>query len=238
MVDQTSISISETLTNALSRDKTFRESAEAQLSKLALQNYPLFLFNLATELADEGKNQGTRQLAATYIKNSLQHSNELREIWHKLDSAPKDQIKNLILSTLATTNKSIMRAAGIVISGIVKVEQPLHEKWPTLIATLCQSAFNENVNIILASIESLGYICEELTLKTIDSNSVDSILSALIQNISGNIQNKEIVNSGLKALLKCVKLAEKNFSRDVSKFFLVFFGFLKFHFCFFNNFLE
>jgi importin subunit beta-1 len=210
------ISISEILNNALSSDKTTRQDSENKLSNLALRNFPEFLFNLATELADESKPIKSRQMAATYIKNSIFISNDLKDIWvNKIDPTAKEQIKNLILSTLATKFKEVRAAAGLVLAGICRVDLPLNEKWPTLIASLCQSAYHENLNIRLAAIESLGYICEELTPKTIDSGSVDTILSALIQNINQSIKDAEIVRASLKAFFHTIKLAEKNFSRGV-----------------------
>lgn len=212
------MTISEILNNALSGEKAIRQDAENKLSILALRNFPEFLYNLATELADEGKPVKIRQMAATYIKNSITVSSELKEIWtSKIDAAVKDQIKNLILSTLATQFKEVRAAAGLVIAGIVRVDMPLAEKWPNLVSSLCQSAYHENLNIRLAAIESLGYICEELTSKTIDPSSVDSILSALIQNLQNSITEAEVVRSALKAFFHTIKLAEKNFSRQVRK---------------------
>ena len=209
------MTISDILSNALSGDKVIRTDAENKMQELAMRNFPEFLYKLATELADESKPTKIRQMAATYIKNSITRG-ELQEIWvSKLDPSVKDQIKNLILSTLATNYKEVRAAAGLVIAGICKVDLPLNEKWPGLINSLTQSAYHENLNIRLAAIESLGYICEELTPKTIDSASVDSILSALIQNISNSIGEVEVVRSGLKAFFHTIKLAEKNFSREV-----------------------
>jgi importin subunit beta-1 len=211
------MTISEILGNALSGEKAVRQDAESKLQQLALGNFPEFLYNLATELADEGKPVKIRQMAATYIKNSITVSSELRETWtNKMDAAVKEQIKNLILSTLATKFKEVRAAAGLVIAGIVRVDLPLNEKWPTLVSSLSQSAYHENINIRLAAIESLGYICEELTAKTIDATSVDSILSALIQNLTNSIGEVEVVRSSLKAFFHTIKLAEKNFSRQVN----------------------
>ena len=214
------MTISEILANALSGEKALREDAERKLQQLALRNFPEFLYNLASELADESKPTKIRQMAATYIKNSISVASELKDIWvNKLDPSVKDQIKALVLSTLATKFKEVRAAAGLVIAGICRVDMPLSEKWPALVDSLTQSSYNENVNIRLAAIESLGYVCEELTAKTIDSSAVDSILSALIQNINSYISNKEIVETSLKAFYHCIKIAEKNFSKGVKMIF-------------------
>jgi len=216
MVD-TSDNITSILTNALSGDKLTRQESEKKLEQLALGNFPEFLYELAKQLSDESKPVKIRQLAATYIKNSIVRSDSLREIWtNKLDSTVKDQIKRQVLSTLATNYKEVRAAAGIVIAGICKVDLPLQEKWPELISSLCQNSYHENINISLAAIESLGYVCEELTNKTIDTASIDSVLSSLISNLSTKLNSLDIVKSCLKALFHAVRLAEKNFSREVN----------------------
>jgi importin subunit beta-1 len=212
MVDKEkqSLTITDILNNVLSTDKLVREDSQNKLQQLALNNFPEFLYNLGSELSDESKPVKIRQIAAVYLKNSIVNSTELRDIWlNKLDPNAKDHIKSLVLATLATNFKEVRKAAGIVIAGICKVDLPLNEKWPELINSLCQSAFNENLNIKLAALESLGYVCEELTPKTIDTASVDSILSAIIQNFSTSV---EFAKTSLKAFFHTIKLAEKNFS--------------------------
>jgi importin subunit beta-1 len=215
MVD-ISDNITQILTNALSGDKQIRQDSEKKLEQMALQNFPEFLYELAKQLSDEGKPVKIRQLAATYIKNSIVRSENLREIWtNKIDLTVKEQIKRLALSTLATSYKEVRAAAGIVIAGICKVDLPLQEKWPELVNSLCQNSYHENINISLAAIESLGYLCEELTLKTIDTVSIDNILSSLITNLANKLNNLDVVKSCLKALFHTIRLAEKNFSREV-----------------------
>lgn len=199
-------------TNALSSDKTIRESAEKTLSNLAESDPTKFLINLSFELADEGKSTGGRQMAASIMKNFITISIKTKEIWVNLDMNSKDQIKNSILSTLASKEKNVRKSAGTVIAGICKVDLPITEKWPNLISSLCNNSYNENLNIRHAAIECLGYLCEELSTKTLDSLSIDSILSSLIRNITDKEINSEILFTALNAFLHCLPLAEKNFT--------------------------
>jgi len=201
------------ITNALSSEKQVRETAEKSLLELAVANSRKFLFNLATELADEGKQTPCRQMAALLMKNFISINEKSKQIWINLENNSKDQIKNLILSTLASQNKNVRKAAGLLIAAICKVDLPLTEKWPNLISSLCSNSYNENLNIRHAAIESLGYLCEELNNKSIDPLSVDSILSALIKNITEKQINDEILFTALNAFLHCLPLAEKNFSK-------------------------
>ena len=64
----------------------------------------------------------------------------------------------------------------------------------------------------LSAIEALGYVCEELTTKSIDSSNVDKIMNALIQNLTNEQNPVEVVLQVLKALYYTIRLAEKNFS--------------------------
>lgn len=198
--------------NALSSDRQTLQNAEKALSELALIDPPKFLFNLASELSDEAKPTPSRQMAAALMKNFITINEKTKLVWINLEENSKDQIKNLILSTLASQDKKVRKAAGLVIAGICKVDLPLTEKWSTLISSLCSNSYNENLNIRHAAIESLGYMCEELTNKSIDSSSVDSILSAIIKNITEKQINNEILFTALNAFLHCLPLAGKNFS--------------------------
>jgi importin subunit beta-1 len=201
-------------TNALSSDKQIREAAEKTLSDLASADPTKFLLNLSFELADEAKQTPGRQMAAAVMKNFITISDKTKDIWINLDIKAKDQIKNSILSTLASKEKNVRKAAGMVIAGICKVDLPLAEKWPNLVFNLCSNSYNDDLNIRHAAIESLGYLCEELTIKTIDALSIDSILSALIRNITDKEINPEILFTALNAFLHCLPLAEKNFSKQ------------------------
>ena len=211
MIDQ---QYSQLILNALSSNKSTREASEKQLSELALGDPSKFLFNLASELSDEDKPTHSRQMAAALMKNFITISDKPKTIWINLELNSKNQIKNLILSTLASQDKNVRKAAGLVIAGICKVDLPLTEKWPNLISSLYSNSNNENLYIRHAALETLGYLCEELTNKTIDSLSVDSILSGLITNLSDKQINSEILNTALTAFLHCLPLAEKNFSKE------------------------
>lgn len=215
------VNITQILNNALSYEKEIRETAQKGLEQLALNNFPDFLYKLSTELADESKSTKIRQMAATYMKNSLVYIDQFKETWaNKLEPYIKNQIRTHVLATLASEVKDVRAAAGLVIAGMCKVDLPLKDKWPELIPSLCQNTYNSNNNLRLAAIECLGYLCEELSPKTLDSESVDNILSALIQNLSNTSSPEDAVKSCLKAFFYAIKFAEKNFSRVVNKIFI------------------
>ena len=206
------INIDQILLQAQGADPNQRNIGMKALNDLAQQNLSSFLTNLGTILSNESKDSKIRQLSAILIKNSLLYSEDYRKKWKtEISKEEKDNIKLLILSTLASSQKSIRTMAGTVISSICKIDTPITETWPDLLPSLTNNAFNEDINMKLSAIETLGYVCEELNTKSIDSANVDKIMNALIQNLIKGENNKQVILQLLKALSYAIRLAQKNF---------------------------
>ena len=209
----TSLSIDQLLQMALDADETKRNTGMNSLNSFADTNLSLFLQKLGEILSDESKKLEIRQLSAILIKNSLLKVERFQEIWKtQLPPEEKKTIKLLVLSTLASSQKQIRTIASTVISSICKIDSPITQTWPDLLPSLTQNAFNEDINLKLSAIEALGYVCEEITIKSIDAANVDKILNALIQNLKNGQNSEEVVLQVLKALYYSIRLAEKNFS--------------------------
>ncbi len=84
-----------------------------------------------------------------------------------------------------------------------------------MIPSLVNNCFNEQQVFKLASIETLGFISEEITSKMISPGDVDQILSGLISNIKAENASDELLSLSLKAFLNTVTLASKNFTTPV-----------------------
>ena len=208
-----SISIDQLLQMALEIDETKRNNGMNSLNNLADSNLSLFLQQLGTILSDESKPTGIRQLSAVLIKNTLVKVERYQEIWKtQLPQEEKNRIKLLVLSTLASSKKEIRTIASTVISSISKVDSPITQTWPDLLPSLTQNAFNQDINMKLSAIEALGYVCEEISIKSIDASNVDNIMNALIQNLKNEQNSVDVVIQVLKALYYSIRLAEKNFS--------------------------
>ena len=209
----TPLNISQLLQMALEADETKRNTGMNSLNSIADSNLSLFLQKLGEILSDESKRLEIRQLSAILIKNSLVKVEHFQEIWKtQLPQEEKNKIKLLVLSTLASSKKQIRTIASTVISSICKIDSPITQTWPDLLPSLTQNAFNEDINLKLSAIEALGYVCEEITIKSIDAANVDKILNALIQNLKNGQNSVEVVIQVLKALYYSIRLAEKNFS--------------------------
>ena len=206
--------ISTLLTEARSGDKHIRTNAEAQLSLMANQNFPQLLYLLSEELSNENKLKENRQLSASIIKNSIVYHDKLLDEWKKINTDLKNQIKTRILSSLASNIKEVRKSASSAVAGICKIELP-EGKWPEIIECLVSNSFNQNLNFRLASLETLGYICEEINVKSISTQEVDAILTALIKNLNDDACDLTIAQFCLNALKYAISLAEKNFKNKV-----------------------
>lgn len=211
----TSTNIDQFLVMALDANAEKRNSGMNSLNALAETNLSVFLQQLGTILSDESKPSNIRQLSAILIKNSLVHAEAYREIWkNRLSKEEKNQIKLLVLSTLASSKKEIRTSASSVISSIAKIDSPIIETWPELLPSLTDNAFNPDLNMKLSAIEALGYVCEELTTKSINPENMNKIMNALIMNLTNEQNSVEVVLQVLKALYYSIRLAEKNFSNE------------------------
>ena len=82
------------LQDALSGDKSLRDKAEADITRLADENFGLFLLNLSIQISNEEVPKTLRQISATIIKNMItktQYTNQ----WNKLEREQKEKIKIL-----------------------------------------------------------------------------------------------------------------------------------------------
>lgn len=213
--------ISHILQAGLSSDMTTRGQAEKTIDQMATQNFSGFLKLCSQELSNETKFIKNRQLAATLIKNMLIHMPNYVGKWEQLPNSEKDEIKGNILSTLASQEKDIRKAAALVVAGkisvkigICKIELPM-KSWPGIIDILVKNCSNENENYRLSSIITLGYISQEITVQDLTSEEVDKILTGILQNLnssSNHINSAELENTAIIALINYVSYAKKNFS--------------------------
>lgn len=196
------------LENTLDNDQQIRSNAEIVISKFINENFFEYLKSLATLLSNESVSVSARQVASTLIKNPLIHIDLYQQKWKQFNNESRNIIKQLILSTLASEKPIIRKSVSSVIASLVRIEMPISQNWADLLPALCQDNF-QNDQFRLAAIETLGYISEELFNTKVDGGTVDLILSALITNITKNLQNEEIVMMSLKAMIGTLRILEK-----------------------------
>ncbi|XAR71612.1 hypothetical protein NMG60_11017972 [Bertholletia excelsa] len=213
--------VTQILLNAQSVDAAVRKHAEDSLKQFQEQNLPVFLLSLAGELANNDKPVDSRKLAGLILKNALdakdQHRKfELVQRWLSLDVAVKSPIKACLLQTLSSPVHDARSTASQVIAKVAGIELP-HKQWPELIGTLLSNIHQLPIHVKQATLETLGYLCEEVSPDVIDQDHVNKILTAVVQGMNASEGNNDVRLAATRALYNALGFAQANFSNDMER---------------------
>jgi importin subunit beta-1 len=202
------MSLSEILTQCRNDNDKIRSEAEKRLDNMAMNDFGQLLEGCARELAGESNPKENRQLCATLIKNMILYQPKHQGKWEQLGHEIKFTIKNYVISCLASNVKEVRKAAAVTVAGICKLEIPRGE-WPNIINILIETSSNQDINIRMSSLITIGYISQELMPGHLSSEEVDAILCALINNLRADI-DLEIISVAIVAFLNFIVFAKKN----------------------------
>ncbi|KAJ7945077.1 importin subunit beta-1-like [Quillaja saponaria] len=213
--------ITQILLNAQAVDGSVRKQAEESLKQFQEQNLPSFLLSLAGELANDDKPFESRKLAGLILKNALDSKEQHRKIefiqrWLSLDSPVKDQVKACLLKTLSSTVPDAWSTASQVIAKVAGIELP-HKQWPELVGSLLSSIHQLPPHTRQATLETLGYICEEVSPDVVDQDHVNKMLTAVVQGIISSESNNDVRLAATRALYNALGFAQANFSNDMER---------------------
>ncbi|KAL5814428.1 hypothetical protein ACOSQ4_025069 [Xanthoceras sorbifolium] len=213
--------VTQILLNAQAVDGTVRKQAEESLKQYQEQNLPSFLLSLGGELANDEKPVESRKLAGLILKNALdakeQHRKfELVQRWLSLDSAVKAQIKSCLLKTLTSPAHDARSTASQVIAKVAGIELP-HKQWPELIGALLSNIHQLPSHTKQATLETLGYICEEVSSDVVEQDHVNKILTAVVQGMNASESNNDVRLAATRALYNALGFAQANFSNDMER---------------------
>jgi importin subunit beta-1 len=130
-------------------------------------------------------------------------------------------MKDAVLRNLASQSKPIRSQIASLVSAIAAIEVPRGE-WLELIPMLCTNANHTDSQVKLASLQTLGFICEELEPMDLNAGLKNAIVSALTTTISkdeGNEFTTSVIAS--KALLSAIALASQNFEVQAERDFIM-----------------
>ncbi|CAL4982818.1 unnamed protein product [Urochloa decumbens] len=232
-----SFDITQILLTAQSADGVIRKHAEESLRQFQEENLPGFLLSLSSELANEEKPE-SRRLAGLILKNSLDAKPMLVSLsldpkqapvrwptqdrqdvilrWLKLDVNTTAQIKKLLLQTLSSTVASARSTASQVIAKVAAIEIT-HFQGLELIGSLLSSMHQIQPNVKQAALETLGYICEEISQEPVDQDHVNEILTAIVHGMNAYEGNNDVRLAAIRALYNALGFAEVNFSNDMER---------------------
>ncbi|KAL6177827.1 hypothetical protein ACLB2K_049349 [Fragaria x ananassa] len=213
--------ITQFLLNAQAVDGNVRKHAEENIRQFQEQNLPSFLFSLAAELANDDKPVESRKLAGLILKNALdakeQHRKfELAQRWIALDPNAKAQIRACLLKTLSSPAHDARSTASQVIAKLAGIELPI-KQWPELIEALLSNNNQLPAHTRQATLETLGYICEEVSPEVVEQDHVNKILTAVVQGMSSSESNNDVRLAATRALYNALSFAQANFSNDTER---------------------
>eukprot|EP00249_Psilotum_nudum_P018883 c27000_g2_i1 orf=121-2082(+) len=222
--------ITQILLNAQSPDGSIRKVAEESLRHLQEQSMPDFLVSLSRELANDDKPQDSRKLAGLILKNSLDAKEasrklELAQSWRSLDPMVKVHIKAALMQTLASSAVDACHTSAQVIAKVAAIELPQGE-WPELVGSLLSNMGGPRADrspslLKQVTLETLGYVCEEVPSDVLVQDQVNSILTAVVQGMNDAEVNSEVRLAATKALNNALDFAHTNFQNVMERDYLM-----------------
>mmetsp|Transcript_9907 Transcript_9907/g.9825 ORF Transcript_9907/g.9825 Transcript_9907/m.9825 type:complete len:338 (-) Transcript_9907:1543-2556(-) len=203
-------SLGEILLNAQSADPNIRVAASDLLQAQKQTNPAIYILDLSNVLASQTEHKVSRQLAGINLKNVLANTNHeefLINVWDKVDLNTKTIIRNNTLGTLASEDRDIRLSASQAVAAIAKHDLPKGD-WTDIVGILIANASNVNLNFRLASLMTMGYICEGTSPETLRPDLSNPILSSYAANISSEENNQEVKLTALKALKNSLQFAK------------------------------
>lgn len=219
------IEVTQILLSAQSIDGAVRKHAEESLKQFQEQNPTGFLLSLSNELANNDKPVDSRKLAGLVLKNALDAKEQYRKYelvqrWLSLDALVKAQVKGCLLQTLSSPSIDARSIASQVIAKIAGIELP-QSQWPELISSLLSNIHQLQPHVKQATLDTLGYVCEEVSPEVVDQDEVNKILTAVVQGMSASEGNIDVRLAGTRALYNALGFAQANFANDMERDFIM-----------------
>ncbi|KAJ1675667.1 karyopherin Kap95 [Spiromyces aspiralis] len=211
------MNFTEILHGTLSPDQNIRVQATNALDSVEKDNFPQYVTALIGELVNEGNNTSVRMAAGIALKNTLTAREDKRKEeymmrWLQVDPSVRNQIKQGVLGTLATSDSQASRAAAQTIAAIAAIELPQNQ-WPDAINTLLTNVNTQNEHLKKASLQAIGYICESIDPEILASQS-NTILTAVVQGANASETNQEVRHAAITALYNSLEFVRENFERE------------------------
>ena len=89
-----------------------------------------------------------------------------------------------------------------------------NNEWPELFDIFVSTCQNEDRNIKLSSIITLGYIAQEMSNRDITEEQINKCISAIYQKLD-NDNDEEILMEAIQAFLLFLPFAKLNFTNEV-----------------------
>eukprot|EP00879_Flechtneria_rotunda_P012371 GHRR01012918.1.p1 GENE.GHRR01012918.1~~GHRR01012918.1.p1 ORF type:complete len:702 (+),score=217.59 GHRR01012918.1:232-2106(+) len=217
------VEVTQLLLHAQDPDINVRSLAEQKIQQFQEQNYPGFLASLAAELSTAQKPADSRCLAGLVLKNTLDAKDEARKVelqarWSAVDNTLRNQIREALLTTLQTEPQDVRHTAALVIAKVAAIDLP-QKAWPNLIQALLanMSATPQHHGVRQATLETLGYVCEEMGAvsdEVLAPDQINMILTAVVAGMRPEEPSPDTRLAATKALQNAIEFADHNFENE------------------------
>ncbi|KAJ1646176.1 karyopherin Kap95 [Coemansia asiatica] len=211
------MSFAEILGGTLSPDAHIRDQATRALESAENENFPQYLLSLTQELANENGQTPVRSAAGIALKNTLTAKDDIRQEqhaqrWLQLDDNVRGQIKQGTLITLSSENRQVTTAAAQAIAAITAIELPQNQ-WLDVISTLLQNVSSPSTSLKIASLQTIGFICESIDPEILATQS-NTILTAVIQGANSEEPSQDVRFAAITALYNSLEFVRQNFENE------------------------
>ncbi|CCI43990.1 unnamed protein product [Albugo candida] len=198
-------------------DPVLRKQAEDVLNTALQTQMGQFMVTLVQALATEEFSIVGRQAAGLYLKNVLDAKDEVLQqqkiqAWFQLNQALRDQIKETSLSVLKSSETVARHTSAQLVAKLGAIEITT-QSWPNLLPTLLKNVTSEAEGCIQATLECLGYLCDEIDdPSSISEHDTNRILTAIVDGVRAD-RNPSVRYAAVTALRNSLEFVSSNFKR-------------------------
>jgi importin subunit beta-1 len=180
-------------------DAATRQDAEQALEARERDNLAGHARDLAIELEAEDRPIAVRALAGLLLKNALDAKTEsLRaereDRWLSLPTDIRNAVKSSLLSSLHSHEAQARHTAAQAIGKIARAE--LHRgDWPDLVPSLMNNMSASSSGLRQATMQALGYVCEETAQQQFEQSFVDRVLTAVVSGMRATLPSSSSSSS-------------------------------------------
>ncbi|VDM39749.1 unnamed protein product [Toxocara canis] len=205
-------------------DKTASQNPNDQrlaldfLKQACVTNFPEFIKQLSSVLANNQCSNFVRQAAGLQLKNVLvakeeATKNEYLRRWLALSEDVRQFVKQNVLHTLGTEPFRPSIAAQCV-AAIACAEIP-SQQWPEVISWLQHNITSTASTEMLkeSCLEGLGYICQDINASTLEGKA-NEILTAIVHGLRKEEPSNHVRLAAANAMLNSLEFTKKNFGNE------------------------
>jgi importin subunit beta-1 len=191
-----------------------RKQAEEFLNNALQSQMGQFMVTLVQALATEDFAAVGRQAAGLYLKNVLDAKDatlqqQKTQAWMSMDPTLRTQIKEGALAVLKSPVPIARHTSAQLVAKLGGIELE-HRQWPNLLTELLNNVTSGTEGTIHASLECLGYLCDELPEDAIEQADTNRILTAIVDGIRSD-RPASIRYAAVTALRNSLEFVGENF---------------------------